>query len=193
MTRGYFKLNADSSINQNKIVALVNAGASSGNIFFDLVGRSEELAKLMAILRRGDMLVVPTAADVAASPAELAALIERLGNLGVRFAAVEEPWLAFHPHAAHDIFFIHTPFANEQTAKPQETKKSVGRPKGPQRDILPKLNFALNLYHTAGHLSIRQICSMAKLNERTFYRHLERQGYQVVRRLKGRKPAKMAF
>lgn len=72
----------------------------------------------------------------------------------------------------------------------ENEKKSVGRPKGPQRDILPKLNLALYLYRTAGRLSIRQICLLAKLNERTFYRHLEREGYLLARRLRGRKPAK---
>lgn len=193
MTRGYFKLNADSLLNQKKMVALVNAGASSGNIFFETTGRETELAKLLALLKRGDMLVVPTAADVASSPAELAALIERLGNLGVRFAAVEEPWLAYHPHAAQDTMLLHSSFAPVIPPQNDTPKRSVGRPKGPQQDIIPKLNFALNLYHTAGHLSIRQICLMAKLNERTFYRHLERQGYHVVRRLKGRKPARRGF
>lgn len=191
MIRGYFKLNADSELNQKKLVALVNAGATSGNIFFEALGCQTELTKLLELLGRGDMLVVPTAADVASSPAELAALIERLGKIGARFAAVQDPWMAYHSHAAQsDMRLFHTPFAQNNPDHSPMTQRKVGRPKGPQRDIAPKLDFAINLYHTAGHLSIRQICAMAKLNERTFYRHLKRHGYLVVRRLKGRKPAR---
>lgn len=190
MIRGYFKLNADNLLNQRKVVALISAGTASGNIFFDISGRSAELTKLFGILRRGDMLVVPSAADIAASPAELAQMVEKFAKMGVRFAAVEEPWLAYQMATAQDLSFAQSPALNRMAQQNQEPKRSVGRPKGPQQDIIPKLNFALNLYHTAGHLSIRQICAIAKLNERTFYRHLERQGYHVVRRIKGRKPSK---
>lgn len=193
MTCGYFKLNPDASISQKKMVALISAGAQSGSIFFDVTGRSAELFKLIELLNFGDVLVVDTAADVATSPAELAAMIDRLGQRGVSFVAVEEPWLSCSPQSERNILSTRGSYLNADFQHGLEQKKSVGRPKGPQRDIVPKLNFALNLYHTAGHLSIRQICSMAKLNERTFYRHLERQGYQVVRRLKGRKSTKINY
>lgn len=78
--------------------------------------------------------------------------------------------------------------AGKTTEEALRDAKSAGRPKGPRREILQKLSLAFRMYHTAEHVSVSEICKTVKLNERTFYRHLERQQGQIIRRPKGRKP-----
>lgn len=188
MIRGYFKMEPGKNNAQEKITALIDAGATSGNIFFEAAG-FKELNRMLGTLRKGDMLVVPRAADVCRTKTELAELIEKLEKKGAALRSLDEPWLDFN--AAKEpknttaartsngtgIFSAHMPDA-----------KSAGRPKGPRREIMQKLSFAFRMYHTASHLSVSEICKTVKLNERTFYRHLERQGIQIIRRPKGRKP-----
>ncbi|HIW11262.1 MAG TPA: hypothetical protein H9888_07185 [Candidatus Rikenella faecigallinarum] len=190
MIYGYFKLNANINNGHKKLIAIIQTGAQPENICFDALGSSAELTKLMTTLRQGDMLVVYSTVDIATAPAELTDMMDFLGKLGVSFVVVAEPWLSSSAQPERNGNPERILPANTHPRHGEVQKKSVGRPKGPQRDIIPKLDLALNLYHTAHHMSIRQICAMAKLNERTFYRHLERKGYQVIRRLKGRKPTK---
>ena len=177
MIYGYFKLNANINNGHKKLIAIIQAGAQPENICFDALGSSAELTKLMTTLRQGDMLVVYSTVDIATAPAELTDMMDFLGKLGVSFVVVAEPWLSSSAQPERNGNPERILPANTHPRHGEVQKKSVGRPKGPQRDIIPKLDLALNLYHTAHHMSIRQICAMAKLNERTFYRHLERKGY----------------
>lgn len=185
MIRGYFRLEPDKNNAQEKLSALIDAGATSGNIFFEAAG-VKELNRLLNMLRQGDLLVIPRAADVCRSKAELAGLIEKLEKKGAALRSLEEPWLDFSTREIPGVSGT-SPVANAAGEKP-ENSKSAGRPKGPRREILQKLNFAFRMYNTAEHLSVSEICKTAKLNERTFYRHLERQGLKIIRRPKGRKP-----
>ncbi len=76
----------------------------------------------------------------------------------------------------------------ERAADGLDDGKTAGRPKGPHREIMHKLDFAFRMYNTHNQMSVSEICKTVELNERTFYRHLERQGIQIIRRPKGRKP-----
>lgn len=185
MIRGYFKLEPGKNNAQEKISALIDAGAASGNIFFE-TGGFKELNRMLGTLRKGDTLIVPRMADVCRTKTEFAELIRKLEKKGASLRSLDEPWLDFH--------------AVRETKKTPAAKgiglslpvapdtKSTGRPRGPRREIMQKLSFAFRMYHTANHLSVSEICKTVKLNERTFYRHLERQGIQIIRRPKGRKP-----
>lgn len=185
MIRGYFRQEPEKHNTPEKISALIDAGACSGNIFFEADG-TRELDRVLNILHKGDTLVIPKATDACRTQSELADLIEKLGRKGAALRSLDEPWLDFNTHESIDAFFL--PAAGLPASTKTEEVKSAGRPRGPRREILQKLNLAFRMYHTAGHLSVSEICKTAKLNERTFYRHLERQSIQVIHRPKGRKP-----
>lgn len=188
MIRGYFKLEPGKNNAQEKISALIDAGASSGNIFFE-AGGFKELNRMLGTLRKGDTLIVPRATDVCRTKAEFAELIEKLEKKGAALRSLDEPWLDFNA-AKETKKTGKAPKAASTGLSPATTQdvKTAGRPKGPRREIMQKLSFAFRMYHTASHLSVSEICKTVKLNERTFYRHLERQGVQIIRRPKGRKP-----
>lgn len=184
--RGYFRLEPEKNNAQKKISALIDAGASSGNIFFETAG-SKELNHLLGTLRKGDTVVVSQVADICRSKEELAALIEKLEKKGAALRSIDEPWLDFNTHASEKGAETTAQAAKSSRTKPEESK-SAGRPKGPRREIMQKLGSAIRMYNTDSDLSVSEICKTVRLNERTFYRHLERQGGQVIRRPKGRKP-----
>lgn len=186
MIRGYFRLEPEKNNAQEKISALIDAGASSGNIFFEAAG-SKELNRLLGTLRKGDTVVVSQVADICRCKAELAALIEKLEKKGAALRSLDEPWLDFNTHTPEKGAETAAPAVNSSRTKSGDSK-SAGRPKGPRREIMQKLGFAFRMYHTDSDLSVSEICKTVRLNERTFYRHLERQGVQVIRRPKGRKP-----
>lgn len=178
MIRGYFRLEPGKNNTEEKVAALIAAGASSGNIFFEAAG-GKEIKRLIQNLRRGDTVIVPRTADICQSKEEFSELIEKLGSKGAALRSIDEPWLDFNTRNQQ--------FPSDQTLENSDIKLA-GRPKGPKREIMQKLSFAFRMYHNAGHLSVSEICKTVKLNERTFYRHLERQSIQVIRRPKGRKP-----
>lgn len=182
MIRGYFRLEPDKNNAQEKIAALIDAGAGSGSIFFEATG-TRELNRLVNLLRKGDILVTAEAADICRTKEELANLIEKLGKKGAALRVLDEPWLDFNmrKRPADSL-------PEKTTGEALRDAKSAGRPKGPRREILQKLSLAFRMYHTAEHVSVSEICKTVKLNERTFYRHLERQQGQIIRRPKGRKP-----
>lgn len=186
MIRGYFRLEPGKNNAQEKISALIEAGATSGNIFFEIAGY-KELNRLLGALRKGDMLVVPQVTDIFHNKAELSDLIEKLERKGAALRSLDEPWLDFNVRDPEN-----SPVTEMKADQPvrvkQDDARTAGRPKGPRREIMQKLGFAFRMYHTAEHLSVSEICKTVKLNERTFYRHLERQGIQIIRRPKGRKP-----
>lgn len=186
MIRGYFRLEPGKNNAQEKISALIEAGASSGNIFFEIAGY-KELNRLLGALRKGDMLVVPQVTDIFHNKAELSELIEKLEKKGAALRSLDEPWLDFNVRDP-ESFLVTEMKADQPVREKQDDARAAGRPKGPRREIMQKLGFAFRMYHTAGHLSVSEICKTVKLNERTFYRHLERQGIQIIRRPKGRKP-----
>ena len=101
MIRGYFRFEPGDSEAQKKIEALIEAGVTSGNIFFETAG-SEELSRLVRLLRRGDTLVVSRVADVCRNKQEMAELIEKLERKGAAIRALDEPWLDFNRGAAGD-------------------------------------------------------------------------------------------
>lgn len=186
MIRGYFKLEPGKNNAQEKISALIEAGATSGNIFFEIAGY-KELNRLLGALRKGDMLVVPQVTDIFRNKAELSDLIEKLERKGAALRSLAEPWLDFNVRDPEN-FPVTEMKADQPVREKQDDARTAGRPKGPRREIMQKLGFAFRMYHTAEHLSVSEICKTVKLNERTFYRHLERQGIQIIRRPKGRKP-----
>lgn len=192
MIRGYFRLEPGKNNAQEKISALIEAGATSGNIFFEIAGY-KELNRLLGTLRKGDMLVVPQVTDIFHNKAALSDLIEKLEKKGAALRSLDEPWLNFNTrdktNSAVSLPAVEDqPATGEQVQERRDDARAAGRPKGPRREIMQKLGFAFRMYHTAGHLSVSEICKTVKLNERTFYRHLERQGIQIIRRPKGRKP-----
>lgn len=189
MIRGYFKLEFQKNNAQEKISSLIDAGSISRNIFFEASG-SKELNVLLKALRKGDLLMVTQVADICRNKSEFSKLITKLDKKGVSFRSLDEPWLDFNALNQEPVT---TGVRNATATKPStqtqtiSKPKSVGRPKGPRQDIVQKLNLAFRMYHTADHLSVSDICKTTKLNERTFYRHLERQEVQIIRRPKGRK------
>lgn len=196
MIRGYFRFEPGDAEAQEKIEALIEAGVTSGNIFFETTG-AEELNRLLRLLRRGDTLVVSRAADVCRCKEEMALLIERLERKGAAIRALDEPWLDFNRGVAGEMrskrgMELGTrPGGTRGTKRPEEgmeDARAAGRPKGPHREIMHKLDFAIRMYNTNNQMSVSEICKTVELNERTFYRHLEREGIQVIRRPKGRKP-----
>lgn len=186
MIRGYCKLESDINHTKEKVARLIEAGVTSGNLYYDTTG-DKELKRLLGALRKGDTLVVAQTADLCHSQTELADLIERLNNRGIAIHSIREPWLDFGVEET-DNPFLSARNNPMQADNDNNENRTAGRPRGPRREIVQKLNFALRMYHTAGHMSVSEICTTAKLNERTFYRHLERLGIQVIRRPKGRKP-----
>lgn len=196
MIRGYFRFERGDAEAQEKIEALIEAGVTSGNIFFETTG-SEELNRLLRALRRGDTLVVSRAADVCRNKAEMADLIERLERKGAAIRALDEPWFDFNRGVTAEktgkvlrekAFQEGTTIAVATAVTRIEDGRTAGRPKGPHREIMHKLDFAFRMYNTNNQMSVSEICKTVELNERTFYRHLERQGVQIIRRPKGRKP-----
>lgn len=188
MIRGYFKLEFQKNNAQEKISALIEAGAISRNIFFE-AGGFKELNRLLRSLRKGDMFMVTQVADICRNKSEFSKLIGKLEKKTVSFRSLDEPWLdlnALNPENTTTKTRRTTAEIKPLSEQPSNSK-SVGRPKGPRRDIVQKLNLAFRMYHTADHLSVSDICKTTKLNERTFYRHLERQEVQITRRPKGRK------
>ncbi len=186
MIRGYFRLEPEKNNAQEKISALIEAGATSGNIFFEF-GGYKELNRLLNALRKGDMLVVPQVTDIFPNKAKLSELIEKLEKKGAALRSLNEPWFDFNTSDPKKSAAI-ARTADRQIREKPENIRPAGRPKGPRHEIIQKLGAALRMYSTANHLSVSEICKTVKLNERTFYRHLERQGVQVIRRPKGRKP-----
>ena len=186
MIRGYCKLESDINHTKEKVAALIEAGVASGNLYYDTTG-NKELNRILAALRRGDTLVVAQAVDLCHTHTELADLIERLNNRGIALHSIREPWLDFGTEEKDNPFIASKPNGRAVRGS-SNAARTAGRPRGPRREIVQKLNFALRMYQTAGHLSVSDICTTAKINERTFYRHLERLGIQVIRRPKGRKP-----
>lgn len=194
MIRGYFRLEPGKNNMHEKISALIEAGAASGNIFFETSG-SKELNRMVCNLRRGDTVVIPHAADVCQNKEELSELIEKLDKKGAALRSLDEPWLDFNTDRTRrqnvrSILSQSIKTVGNLSLTEEADTKPAGRPKGPKREIMQKLDFAFRMYHSANHLSVSEICKTVKLNERTFYRHLERQGIQIIRRPKGRKPKK---
>lgn len=187
MIRGYFKLEFQKNNAQEKISALIEAGAISRNIYFESTG-CKELNRLLRSLRKGDIFMVTHVADICRNKSEFSKLIEKLHEKGVSFRSLDESWLDCNALNLENVATKTRCVSGLESSRTITTSsKSVGRPKGPQHDIVQKLNLAFRMYHTADHMSVSDICRTTKLNERTFYRHLERQEVQIIRRPKGRK------
>lgn len=181
---------------QEHLSALIEAGASSGNIFFDESG-TRELRRLFAMLLEGDTLLVLRIVDVCRDIGEMFDLLRMLRERQVRMLSLGEPWFDISPATMRTrmlcqlIERLYALACEMECARAHEQtlKRPVGRPKGSKRELLLKVEAAFKLYDREEGLSVADICSSVGLNERTFYRHLSsRRPLDRVRRSKGRKP-----
>lgn len=194
--RGYFRSGLDNGDLKKGIAKLLKAGVSSGNLFFEKSG-TRELERMLGLLRQGDSVLVLRVRDICGDPEELCGIADRLISQGVVLRSLGEPWFRVRVGMEHepvpgellkrlygrpDSWIIQEP-----ESQACETLRSVGRPSGVRPDVRLKLDSALALYKERKELSVAEICGSVGLNERTFYRFLDRQGSGVVRRPKGRK------
>lgn len=195
IVRGYFRLSGGENNLQNSIMALIEAGATSGNLFFEREG-TVELERLWALFGEGDTVVVLRLGDVCRNIDELIGLVRRLLLRGVVLKSVNEPWFQMAGDAMRDatlyqligkLYDLSTSLENGVFRTDVPERKPAGRPKGIRAECSEKLDTALRLYTERGELSVAEICNAIGLNERTFYRYLNQHGGGVLRRPKGRK------
>lgn len=197
MVRGYFRLPPGGSGVQEKLAALIEAGAASGNIFFDEAG-TRELRRMLGMLQEGDTLLVLRIMDACRDIGEMFDLLRYLRDRGIRMQSVGEPWFNISPGVMQSrmlcelierLYMLACRMECARSEAAQERTRPVGRPKGTKRELMVKIETAFGLYDREEELSVSEICQSVGLNERTFYRHLSnRQPLELVRRPKGRKP-----
>lgn len=196
MTCGYFRLNAEKDGVTDKLAALIEAGASSGNIFFDQSG-GQELHKVLGLLGEGDTLLVHHLSDICRDIRELFSLLHMLQDRKAHLRSLSEPWFEIWPAMMRNgnlhivIEQLYRLARRMEEGKPGASppvKRPIGRPCGIREEMLLKLERAFSLYDQEPLLSIAEICRTVGLNERTFYRHLDKRlPLELVRRPKGRK------
>lgn len=199
--RGYFRSGPDSGELKKGIAKLLKAGVSSGNLFFEKSG-TRELERMLSLLRQGDSVLVLRVRDICGDAEQLHSVSGRLISQGAVLHSLGEPWFRMRAGMAHDpvpddlVKRLYggtaCPGAKKSECQASEISRSVGRPSGVRPDVRMKLDSALVLYKERKELSVAEICGSVGLNERTFYRFLDRQGSGVVRRPKGRKSKRSA-
>lgn len=200
--RGYFRSGQNNGDLKKGIAKLLKAGVSSGNLFFEKSG-TRELERMLSLLRQGDSVLVLRVRDICGDAEQLYSVAGRLISQGAVLHSLGEPWFRMRAGMAHDPVpgdlvkrLYEGPACavvkkSEENQAP-ETSRSVGRPSGVRPDVRLRLDSALVLYKERKELSVAEICGSVGLNERTFYRFLDRQGSGVVRRPKGRKSKRSA-
>lgn len=198
--RGYFRPKSGADDLQGGITALVEAGVASGNLFFEQEGTAE-LERLLGLLEKGDTIVVLRLRDICRNIGELFGLVRRLLLQGVVLKSVGEPWFRLSGDMMQDaalyelichLYDLSCCLEAEVSTAVPAVRKPVGRPRGIRADYRKKLESALKLYTERGELSVAEICGTVGLNQRTFYRYLDQQGFRVVHRPKGRKAKQSA-
>lgn len=199
--RGYFRSGPDTDDLKTGIAKLLKAGVSSGNLFFEKSG-TRELERMLSLLRKGDSVLVLRVRDICGDAEQLYRVTDRLISQGAVLRSLGEPWFRMRAGTAHGpvpgdwVKRLYggsaCPVVKESESRVPETSRSVGRPSGVRPDVRLRLDSALVLYKERKELSVAEICGSVGLNERTFYRFLDRQGSGVVRRPKGRKSKRSA-
>ena len=200
--RGYFRSGPDSGELKKGIAKLLKAGVSSGNLFFEKSG-TQELERMLSLLREGDSVLVLHVRDICRGAEDLYGLADRFVSRGAALRSIGEPWFRLMADMGPDRAVLgdwmkrlyggaDRPVIGERENPAVESSRSVGRPSGVRPDVRVKLDSALVLYKERKELSVAEICGSVGLNERTFYRFLDRQGSGVVRRPKGRKSKRSA-
>ena len=193
--RGYFRPSEGTYDLQSGISALIEAGVCSGNLFFDQEGHAE-LERLIAQTEAGDTVIVLRLDDICTNIDELFRTVRRLLLRGVGLQSLGEPWFRLTgetmqgPALYELIARLHdlSVHLQSRTSRAEPVvRRPVGRPKCIRAEYRKKLDAALQLYTERRELSVAEICGKVGLNERTFYRYLDQQGFRVVRRPKGRK------
>lgn len=192
---GYFRPTGDGYDFRSGVSALAEAGVGNGNIFFEQEGQAE-LERLFGRVEPGDRVVVLHLADICRNIDDLFRRVRWLLLQGVGLRSLGEPWFRLTGEAMQDsalyelIGNLHelsrllpSPVSDVVPA----VRRPVGRPRGFRVDYRRKLDAALVLYKERKELSVAEICGSVGLNERTFYRFLDCQGNEVIRRPKGRK------
>lgn len=194
MVVGYLRIRDGE--NSSGLGSLITQGVSSGNIYFESSGH-KELQRMVGLLERNDIVVVLHVWDLCRDLRELFALLHRFREKGVGLRSLGEPWFRLDDGHLRDsklyevIERLYAFCCRSQRADDSRLsdKRPVGRPKGSKRELVLKLDAAFGLYKRENDLSVSEICRSVGLNERTFYRHLEKEGGDalLIRRTKGRK------
>lgn len=193
--RGYFRLSGAGNGFQGDMMTLIEAGVSSGNLFFEKNGRAE-LGRLLELSEPGDTILIVRLEDICGRIRELFTLLKRLASRGIGLRSLSEPWFRLTSDALHDgalcelighLYDLSLFLSKRQGQAASGPVRSVGRPKGIDPQSRLKMNTALALYQQQNEMSVSEICRQTGLNERTFYRYLNREENAVIRRTRGRK------
>lgn len=192
-TWGYFKISKQDDWQRN-VARLIQAGVSSGNIFFESDGTCE-FHRMLSLVRRRDSIVVLSIADACHSLDELFKLSEWLIKHGINLHSVSEPWFRLSKEKPEGIdlynlinrlYELHIRLAD--TNNKPTSHRPVGRPRGVRPEVRQKLDMALVMYQERSEMPVAEVCNLMGLNQRAFYRYLCQQDSSVVRRSRGRKP-----
>lgn len=180
---------------QRKVGLLIQAGVSSGNIFFESEG-DREFNRMLGMAKRKDAIIVLSIEDVCKTIDELFKLTEWMIKRDITFRSVGEPWFSLSSENTQgiglygligrlfDLQHRLTHANKSKTAGP----RPVGRPKGIRPETKRKLEMALIMYQEHNELSVAEVCNLVGLNQRAFYRYLGQQDSSIARRSRGRKP-----
>ncbi len=180
---------------QRNIGLLIQAGASSGNIFFESEG-DREFNRMLGMAKRKDAIIVLSIEDVCKTIDELFRLTEWMIKRGITFRSVGEPWFSLSAETTQGaglygligrLYDLQNRLSSPSTNN-TPVRRPVGRPKGVRPEMKRKLEMALVIYQEHNELSVAEVCNLVGLNQRAFYRYLCQQDSSVVRRSRGRKP-----
>lgn len=189
IVRGYFRAGAEEEGFREGVSALLNAGVSSGNLFFEPDGH-RELDRVLELSQDGDTILVLRLTDICGPVKALFRLVKRLAEAGVRLRSVSEPWFEIGSGTLRDaplcelireLYKLSLIFPEPSVPRP------VGRPRGNGLGMREKLRKAQTLYRQKQEWPVAEICRRTGINERTFYRYLARQEEDIARRPRGRK------
>lgn len=194
VTWGYLRT-GDRDDWQRNVGLLIQAGASSGNIFFESEG-DREFNRMLGMAKRKDAIVVLSIEDVCKTIDELFKLTEWMIKRGITFRSVGEPWFSLNAENTQGaelygligrLYDLQNRLSNPNKSKPT-SHRPVGRPRGVRPEMRRKLDMALVMYQEHSEISVAEVCNLVGLNQRAFYRYLCQQDGSVVRRSRGRKP-----
>ncbi|MEG2728780.1 MAG: recombinase family protein [Mucinivorans sp.] len=176
-TTGYIRLRKGQLIDKTMMTEL-----HKHNI--DQIIADEDPLEILAAMADGDTLVVNSIGDLSSGLSSLLSVLAQISVRQVNLISINEPWLKLDPtlYDWNELFTglvqFNTSILSSRTKEALAQKRAsgckLGRPQGSKRVSDQVLRRGLQLYADKT-MNVREICTMLKLNTRSFYRYIKEQ------------------
>lgn len=180
---GYARVSTDGQKNDRQLRALEEAGCE--HIYEEKVNgvkKRPELDKVLALLGKGDVLIVSELTRISRSTIDLITIVTKIQECGASFKSLKETWLDTTTSGGKLMLTIFAGLAEferdvivERVKDGLATAKTNGVVLGRPSTNKSKVKHAIELYKEGNH-TCSQILDICNLSRSTFYRELRKEG-----------------